>query len=979
MCRLRRGNLEAVVPIAQGARYRPVLPEAASKAADSMETDEGNVSDDDDGWLTHRKQTNVKWIEAIPPGRFYLRVGMGRKLSGSHYTPRSLVRFLVRETIGPLVAERSPMHDPKPFEILQLKVIDPAMGSGQFLVEACRYLGAQLYEACCLCEELAAKAGARATNLHDAARDDALAEAQTWRKRVTDLPSCDGRLLACLREKRSDHSEARLLEKTAIAICRQLVVVHCLYGVDKNPLAVELAKLALWLETQPGESPLTFLHHRLVVGDSLTGPFSDMLTFRPSKPDEPIGDVASQGLADKLQQALQHAMLCESTTGRSLAPIRIAAAAWSGGVMLGPEKCDDAAYADLLKRISATGDLPERLDSERLQRMIARGLGLDTAPADRALLFEALSSGHCTPVLPFDLTFPEVFYPNGVRQDRKGFDAVLGNPPWDAIRPKRAEFFGGIDFEALAGHTRREREFAERRLLNDKKVKQRFEAYNDLIEGTKRAIDALYSFQKLNVGGDLAGRYLDLYRVFMERIAQITARDGMVGMIVPASFRANAGAVGVRQLYLQRNELRFCYTLRNTRLLFEISAGMQFCLIAAKMSGHGSGSFEVAFDVEDAAWLFSKHRTPAPIRYSLSFIEASGGPHLVITKLPTQFDVQLMARISEKSLPLASHTLFAGIRFQTNPAALNATKDSWRLEETALICNSDPRDPLILPELLKKGYVPLHEKGTFSRFNYRQQESPRYVVNLRTCNDRPDLLEQLHWFRLVGRSAIHATELEKNVFTLIPPGGLVSNSAMVEAAPGQRPNSTALIALSILNSHVFNYLAQQQVVLNLNLFILKNLRIPSELRAREFLGHAALRLVCTDANFLPLWHEQVGEFTRQNGSPVRQFVPLDEAMRHELQRAMNAVVALSYGLARSDYEHVLMQIQMRDGNAPLAAFTECSSDLPAFCEKYDPYGNVPLPESIAPGSASGKRGILNPARRILNNVLGACPAAGPAN
>ena len=95
------------------------------------------------------------------PSRFYLRVGLGRKATGSYYTPHSFVRFLVQETLGPQVAERSPHDDPQPGEILKLKVLDPAMGSGHFLVEACRFLGQHLYEAARLCDEKATAAERR--------------------------------------------------------------------------------------------------------------------------------------------------------------------------------------------------------------------------------------------------------------------------------------------------------------------------------------------------------------------------------------------------------------------------------------------------------------------------------------------------------------------------------------------------------------------------------------------------------------------------------------------------------------------------------------------------------------------------------------------------------------------------------------------------------------------------------------------------
>ena len=155
--------------------------------------------------------------------------------------------------------------------------------------------------------------------------------------------------------------------------------MHCLYGVDKNPLAVELAKLALWLESHAEGMPLTFLDHRLVVGDSLTGPFWDKLLFRPGKPDTPVENLFSQGIYSNLQKALTEALglvrRLESSVGSDLAelvdkeavkarldqallPFRVAAAAWAGGVMLGPEKCDDMAYGELLKAIGQTGGCP---------------------------------------------------------------------------------------------------------------------------------------------------------------------------------------------------------------------------------------------------------------------------------------------------------------------------------------------------------------------------------------------------------------------------------------------------------------------------------------------------------------------------------------------------------------------------------------------------------------------------------------------
>ena len=116
--------------------------------------------------------------------------------------------------------------------------------------------------------------------------------------------------------------------------------------------------------------------------------------------------------------------------------------------MLGPEHCDEHAYTELLQNIVNTATLPERIQSEPLRRMIARGLGIPEAPPERDKL-SAVTSGFCTPALPYDLAFPEVFYPTSSLHGRQGFHAVLGNPPWDAIQFKSKEFFAAFDFEIL--------------------------------------------------------------------------------------------------------------------------------------------------------------------------------------------------------------------------------------------------------------------------------------------------------------------------------------------------------------------------------------------------------------------------------------------------------------------------------------------------------------------------------------------------
>ena len=161
------------------------------------------------------------------------------KATGTFYTPQPIADYLVRRTLGPLV------RDAAPERILQLRVVDPAMGSGAFLVAACRYL-ASAYETA-----LVQRGGCHASDIGEAER----------------------------------------------AAIRRTIAERCLYGVDLNPMAVQLARLSLWLATLAADRPLTFLDHHLQAGDSLLGAWLTSLR-RPPPPAPAAADRRTLPLFD---------------------------------------------------------------------------------------------------------------------------------------------------------------------------------------------------------------------------------------------------------------------------------------------------------------------------------------------------------------------------------------------------------------------------------------------------------------------------------------------------------------------------------------------------------------------------------------------------------------------------------------------------------------------------------------------------------
>jgi hypothetical protein len=342
----------------------------------------------------------------LPGGRYVTRSSR-RAATGTHYTPRSLAEEVATGALEPLVYRPGPLDTgdetqwrPRPSsEILQLRVADIAMGSGAFLVAACRYLADRLVEA-----------------WQAEGRADALAARQHQQARVVGADA---------------EAEQVLLD------ARRQVAEHCLYGTDINPLAVEMAKLSLWLITMDRERPFGFLDDRLICGDSLLG-LASMDQLEYLHPDPVAGRNLNAGTLDfaaawrpRLQQA---ADLRRRITAAPVVTIRdvehkarlLAEARELSGTLA---MVADAVTAQGLAAAKLRG---RQCDAEFAALAVRVGNSID---GDQDTLAEwantALQAGRPPGTaerqpLHWPLAFPEVF----ADADRLGFDAIIGNPPF---------------------------------------------------------------------------------------------------------------------------------------------------------------------------------------------------------------------------------------------------------------------------------------------------------------------------------------------------------------------------------------------------------------------------------------------------------------------------------------------------------------------------------------------------------------------
>ncbi|MBB3571129.1 ATP phosphoribosyltransferase regulatory subunit [Rhizobium sp. BK491] len=347
-------------------------------------------------------------------GAFVVVLGADRRESGTHYTPKSLTEKIVEETLTPVVyrgpAEGAAREDWKlksADELLDLKVCDPAMGSGAFLVQTCRWLADRLVEAW---SDMEATGG-----------------------RIDD----EGRILAA-DDTAGFEPLSRDTEERAI-LARRLIAERCLYGVDKNPLAVELAKLSLWLTTLAKGRPFGFLDHNLRSGDSLLG-IHDLgqLIELDMKPK---GKRQLRLFGRTIRSAVDKALTLRSQL-RSI-PIRdirdveamVALDAQSRNELALPGLVADALVGVVLadnRSVSITA-LATIADEAAGGDANARALLLRQATTDLAT---DAPDGAVRRTLHWPLEFPEVFL-----RDNSGFDALVGNPP----------FLGGQRITGVAG------------------------------------------------------------------------------------------------------------------------------------------------------------------------------------------------------------------------------------------------------------------------------------------------------------------------------------------------------------------------------------------------------------------------------------------------------------------------------------------------------------------------------------------------
>jgi hypothetical protein len=741
----------------------------------------------------------------IPGGRLYLVASGGlRKGSGSFYTRPALSVPLAQCALEPLCYEREGDRlVPRPAEqILGLKVCEPAMGSGSFLVAALRYLVEALHR-----------------SLEHHGRIQPKAEREVVVTLPLGTPATGDEAEELLPLAPDDDRFPQML-RSRLA---RYIVERCLYGVDRNPMAVELARLALWVETLDRDLPFEYLDHKLKVGNSLVGCWVHLVEDYPIRAlgredadgkngertkwfRKAFGDAKAQlpAVIDRMGGATR----LFDEIGEPIENLTTRVRGRFEGLHELPRDQRERAYRELLESDEYLL-LKQRMDTWcALWFWPTRNSALPLPLDWRDLSDEARVTVERLAVeqrfFHWEIEFPDAFRPG-----RPGFDVVLGNPPWEIAKPNSLEFFSRHDplyrtygkTEALA---KQQELFGQIDTLEEEWISYQgdFKAMGNLVKSAADPFDVSLgrgkAGQRLTGGWELARRKrahlahrehpyrlqgsadLNTYKLFLELAHHVLCDGGRLGMLVPSGIYTDKGTTELRKRFLDRCSWEWCYGFENRARVFPITALWKFVALVVQRGGTTT-DLSVAFMRHDVVeWerprkhsmLLSSRDVRRFAPDTLSFLEFRSPEDVSITEhLYAEHDVlgevveRLNARYSTELHMTNDARCFVGTRVLRSRGLLADTEDT--------------RDPRVRLRLREAGFLPLYEGKSFFIHDpyYCGRQYPESITRFVSIEDADARTSSSAWrhsrlvFRDVARSVQQRTleELWATYRTPVPP------------------------------------------------------------------------------------------------------------------------------------------------------------------------------------------------------------------
>ena len=764
-----------------------------------------------------------------------------KKITASYYTPDKIVEFLVERGLRPILDEREALinDDLKGYKknksdknlqicmnrLLDIQVLDPAMGSGHFLVEALNKITAWATRIL--------KTHPSHPLLDEIESDREYVIAEQKRKKIT------------INENQLTHD----------VLLKRKIMKRCIFGVDLNPMAVELTKLSLWLDSFAIGVPLTYMDHHIKLGDSTIGMFLDDLKNKEmhtlddwspgTKSNETICDVISN--SDITVEQIRHSEDKYNEHIKSLEPTK--------------------RVLDALTTSKITPSiLPKKSKNEFIHKFGKSSKNEPKEFTDARDLINKLEEKH--QFFHWELEMMDAF-----TDSRSGFDVIIGNPPWEKMKPNNDEFFTPYDptFKSLKPNTKKKQRMEK--LLQNLDIKKEYERYRTQINEK----NAFCTIHKLQGVGDK-----DLWMLIFERALNLVAKNGIISMVVPSQILTNIGAGEMRKQILEKDILSL-YVFENRKKIFQIHSSYRFVLLSF-CNRKGEDEFPVGFYLHDVKSLddTSKEKEKFSVLSKKTIHDLS----------PTEY---VIPEIVDQKLDLLKKI------FQNNPLG-EGLESGWNIKlssgfhktNDANLFNDDNEDWPVFEGRNIHQYI--HDWSR-PEFTTRKKEGLERESTKKVYVNRH---KEIHdCFRLMFRDTSGPTNMRTVISTIIPPHTfhtyslrsivLYQNNKIITNSDYDKKIS---YLCGVFNSLVFDFTARTKIQLHLST-ILKSLPVPNsshEDRISELSG----MLVMGDSKF-----EEFAESLRIKNNR------LTPAQRIEVTAEMDALVAHSYNLTKEEYMTII--------------------------------------------------------------------------
>jgi methylase of polypeptide subunit release factors len=844
--------------------------------------------------------------------------GNDRKTTGSYYTPSSLIETLLDSSLDPVIddaikrgsVEASASGQPDESEaivaeLLKLTVCDPACGSGHFLVAAARRIAKKV-------------AAVREGNPE---------------------PTVD-----------------------AVRSAMHEVVAHCIYGVDLNPMAVELAKVSLWLEALEPGKPLSFLDAHVKRGNALIGAPPKLL--RDGIPDEAFKPIEGDdkkyarflaktnkeeregqiGLFDINDEAVKvdntvYARQLEKITGitaDSLDQVRRQEAAYrewaESDEYVRDKRVADAWCAAFMWR--KTPDAPRAVTQEVFR-------GLSKAKGEYGASFttveEVVSLSEQYRFFHWHLEFPDVFSSSDSVQEYEsagwsgGFDCVVGNPPWEHLELKEQEFFASRSLEIASASGA-----ARKKLIGDLKKDNSvlFEKY----EEAKRKIDGIRHFSSSSaVFPHCARGRVKTDSLFAEQSRSLMAPKGRLGVIIPTGIATDATTQHFFKDLVENSSIAALYDFENRSGLFQdVDSRMKFCILSLVGRGLHEPESAFAFFLHDPAELDDAEKAFTMTPEEIKLLNPNTGTCPVFrSRRDAEIALDIYRRVPVLAKEGASEGNPWGISFRqglfnmTSDSHLFHTRqqleaDGWFLEGNVFTKGGKRMLPLYEAKMIHHydhRWATYTDSGDTRDLGFEEKRDARTVVLPRywvSDMDAPtgevdrngdpvmesgvqSKLSAAGWDRgwLLGWRDICRSTDERTAIVGVFPKAAVGNNLPISVMKKDLGGAGAGLA-ACASSMIFDFCARLKVGgAHLNFFITYQLPMISVEKIQTYMKFIGPRVL--ELSSVDYSMEQFAQELGDFGAPFRW----DEERRSAMRAELDALFFHLYGVNRDDADYIL--------------------------------------------------------------------------